>query len=255
MKSFGSNIRFLREQAGLTQLQLADKLNVSRVLITGYEQERVLPPLPVVVRLSDIFKIDLDTLVRGNLGKDALKKDSPKKFVKSKDILAITVDKQGKENVELVNQKASAGYLSGYQDSAYISELPKLYLPSLSKNKTYRAFEITGDSMLPVRPKSIVVCEYLEDVGSVANGETCVVISRNEGIVYKRVFNLLVKSNQLLLVSDNTQYKPYAISFADVLEVWKKKLIITDEVEGGSTGLNAETMMKFFLMVQEKMGR
>lgn len=252
MKSFGSNIRFLREQAGLTQLQLADKLNVSRVLITGYEQERVLPPLPVVVRLADIFKIDLDSLVRGNLGKDALKKDNSKKFIKSKDILAITVDKQGKENVELVNQKASAGYLSGYQDTAYISELPKLYLPSLSKNKTYRAFEITGDSMLPVKPKSIVVCEYVEDLSGLVNGETCVVIARSEGIVYKRVFNFLTQSNQLLLVSDNTQYKAYAIAFADVLEIWKKKLIITDDVEPAVGSVTADLMMKFFLMVKDR---
>ena len=104
--------------------------------------------------------------------------------------------------------------------------------------------------MLPVKPKSIVVCEYVEDMGSLVNGETCVVIARSEGIVYKRVFNFLAKSNQLLLVSDNTAYKPYTLAFADVLEVWKKKLIITDEVETASGNFSADLMMKFFLMVK-----
>jgi len=82
--------------------------------------------------------------------------------------------------------------------------LPKLNLPFLSSNTTYRAFEITGDSMLPVPSKSIVIGEYVADLSHIKNGEAYIIITKEEGIVYKRVYNFLKESNGILLVSDKS---------------------------------------------------
>jgi hypothetical protein len=49
----------------------------------------------------------------------------------------------------MVPLKASAGYLNGYADPEYVAKLPKFYLP-MFKQGTFRAFEIKGDSMLPI---------------------------------------------------------------------------------------------------------
>src|SRR4030065_178917 len=48
------------------------------------------------------------------------------------------------------------GYATGFADPEYISELPVFQLPFLSKQKKYRTFQLTGDSMLPITPKSWV---------------------------------------------------------------------------------------------------
>ena len=118
------------------------------------------------------------------------------------------MDQEENENIELIHQKASAGYLNGFSDPEFISELPKFQLPMLAKNATYRAFEIMGDSMLPLTSGSIVVGKYINSIDDIKNLKTYVLITLNEGIVYKRVFNYL-NERVNILVSDNQAYSAY----------------------------------------------
>ncbi len=85
----------------------------------------------------------------------------------------------------------------------------------------YRAFEIVGDSMLPTPSGSIIVGEKVEDINDVKNNFTYIVVSRNEGIVYKRVMKNNRSKNKYTLVSDNPTYQPYQVNGEDILEVWK----------------------------------
>lgn len=235
MDAINKNIRFLREQAGWTQKELAAKLDVKQPVIGAYEEFRSLPPIPVIIKISDLFKIDIDTLLRTDLAKGSKKSRDEVKYHKGKDILAITVNSSNKENIELVNQKASAGYMNGYNDVEYVKELPKIDLPFLSKNNTYRAFEIKGDSMLPIPSKSIVIGQYVSNLSEIIDGEVYVILTKDEGVVFKRVYSFLKESNGMLLISDNPLYKPYFVHFNDVIEVWKKTKIIIDGIESSQT--------------------
>ena len=53
-------------------------------------------------------------------------------------MLTTTVDSKNKENIEVINQKASAGYRTGFADPEYIKVLPTFQLPFLSADKKYR---------------------------------------------------------------------------------------------------------------------
>lgn len=139
-------------------------------------------------------------------------------------ILAITTDKTGKENIELVPVKAAAGYATGYSDKTYIETLPKFQmpLPQIKSGRTYRAFEITGDSMFPRVPSgSTIIGEYIDDWNDIKNGITYIVVTEKDGVVYKRIYNNIKETQTLLLQSDNTFYNPYTVNIKDVLEVWK----------------------------------
>ncbi|MBK7605448.1 MAG: hypothetical protein IPI15_18155 [Saprospiraceae bacterium] len=46
-------------------------------------------------------------------------------------ILAMTMDGNGHNNIELVETKAEAGYMNGMSDPEYISDLPKISFPSM----------------------------------------------------------------------------------------------------------------------------
>jgi transcriptional regulator with XRE-family HTH domain len=212
------NLKHLRLKHELTQKQFAEKLGLKQSVIGAYEEERATPPLNVLLDVSNLFKVSMDVLTRKDLGK--LPEREWKATTVAKEVLAITVDASGKENVELVSQKASAGYLAGYQDPDFIAELPKINLPVLPKNRTYRAFEIQGDSMLPVQPGSILFGEYIENLDGIKNGKPYVLVTRQEGIVFKRVFRFSDDAGKLLLVSDNRQYEPYSIASSDILEIW-----------------------------------
>jgi transcriptional regulator with XRE-family HTH domain len=229
MAIVNKNLKFLRGQQGLTQKQLAEKLGLKQAAVGAYEEERSTPPLSCLLDMSKIFKVNIDLLVNHDLSRVPEKDWRGKGPSKGKEVLAITVDSANRENVELVTQKASAGYLAGFADPQFVKELPKINIPVLPRNKTYRAFEIQGDSMLPIQPGSIIFGEYVEDTHSVKNGKLYILVTANDGIVFKRVFNFADDDGKLLLVSDNRLYQPYSINASDVMEIWSAKAFFSNQ--------------------------
>jgi phage repressor protein C with HTH and peptisase S24 domain len=132
----------------------------------------------------------------------------------------------GRSDIPFVPVKAAAGYLAGYSDPEYVDELNTFTLPMLSGGN-YRAFEIVGDSMLPTPSGSVIVGEKVDDIDDIKNNAACIVISRNEGIVYKRVQKNNRTKNKLTLVSDNPVYQPYNVNAEDVLEMWQAQVVVS----------------------------
>lgn len=224
MVKLNENMRKLRKQLKLTQDQFAAKLDIKRSLLGAYEEGRAEPKLELLQKIAAVFNVSVDDLIGKDLDEGA---PAPSLSVgKGKEVLVVTSDLSGKDNIELVPLKAAAGYLNGYADTEFVKELPKFQLPIL-KQGTYRAFEISGDSMLPILPGTIVIGEYVEDIRRIKSGKTYIVISQREGVVYKRVFNYLEESGKLFLVSDNRHYSPYQLDGNEVMEVWAAKAYIS----------------------------
>ena len=92
------------------------------------------------------------------------------------------------------------------------------------RNGTFRAFQVTGQSMEPtLRTGDWLVCEFTEKLKDIKNGEMYVVVSDSkESVVVKRVeFNEL--TGRLYLQSDNAVFPTYSVAVADVKEVWRVK--------------------------------
>lgn len=81
--------------------------------------------------------------------------------------------------------------------------------------------------MLPLESGSIIIGEYVENWSDVKQAETYVVVSKNEGVVYKRIGNKFKDNKKLKLVSDNPVYEPFDVSGEDILELWKAKAYIS----------------------------
>lgn len=250
MSMVNKNLRFLRLQKGWTQKELAEKLALKQPVIGAYEEERATPPLPCLLEISDLFKISIDVLSRKDLSKLPEINWREAAVQIKKEVLAITVDSEDRENIELVSQKAAAGYLNGYQDPEYIKELPKLSLPVLPRHATYRAFEIKGDSMLPVQSGAIVFGEYVEKLSDVKNGKLYILVTENDGIVFKRVF---MNDDKLLLVSDNREYDPYSIDASDIKEIWAVKAFFSTKFpDMDATSFSADQLAASVLSLQEE---
>ncbi|MDN5203231.1 LexA family transcriptional regulator [Fulvivirgaceae bacterium BMA10] len=231
MTLVSKNIKYLRKLHAFTQEQFSEKIGIKRSLLGAYEEGRADPRLNNLLNMAKEFGVSVDVLISQDvtgISRDDLKvlgqKEENGEGLK---ILSITVDKDDNENIELVPQKASAGYLNGYSDPEYLQELPKFQLPNLPQNGTYRAFELSGDSMLPLVPGTIVIGKYLESAHDIKSGKTYVLVSKQEGVVYKRVFNYLDENGKLFLVSDNKIYAPYEVDATDILEIWEAKAFIS----------------------------
>lgn len=243
MSFVSSNIKYLRKQKGWTQQDLADQLEIKRSLIGSYEEGRADPRISTLLKIAEVFNLSLDDLLSQDLSQHI-------KPAKSTKILAITVDSQERENIELVPQKAAAGYTSGYADPEYLQDLPRFQLPNLPKNRTYRAFEISGDSMLPIHPGTIIIGQYVEQAADIKNGNTYIIVSEQEGVVYKRAFNYIAEKGTLYLVSDNTLYAPYELSVSGVLEIWEAKAFISTQFpQANANRTNPLSMQELTQMV------
>ncbi|MEE8827343.1 MAG: DUF3955 domain-containing protein [Eubacteriales bacterium] len=62
---FGEQIRTIRKENGLTQEQFAVKLDVTRQAVSNWENERNLPDIEMLIRISRTFNVSLDRLILG----------------------------------------------------------------------------------------------------------------------------------------------------------------------------------------------
>jgi transcriptional regulator with XRE-family HTH domain len=227
MYYFAHNIKLLRTKKGLSQQDLADSLELSRSKLNSYERG-VQPPFDTQINIADYFNVTLDGLVRHDLSKlthfkiTQLLKGSEADITGRKlRLLTVSVDANDDENIEIVSMKAQAGYTNGFADPDFIENLPKFKMPFLPRNKTYRSFQIKGDSMPPVHEGSWVTASYVQDWNDIKSGETYIVVTQDEGIVFKRVYNHIKERNCLTMVSTNSIYAPYELPIEQVSEIWK----------------------------------
>ncbi|MHA3786841.1 XRE family transcriptional regulator [Flavobacterium hauense] len=214
MSLFSDNIRYLRLQKNLSQEKLAENLLISRGRYVPYENGVSEPPYDILLRISTQFHISIDLLLTVDLRKIPI--DNLLQLGDNRILLPIVVDKAGNDMIEIVPHKAKAGYLAGYRDPEYIENLQQMSLPFFGVGK-FRAFEIDGDSMPPHKEKTWIVGKYVENYKDIKDGVTHLVVTKNDGDTYKRVFK---ESDALVLHSDNLAYQPYKVHRSEVLEIW-----------------------------------
>lgn len=62
-KKFGGYLSRLRKNADMTQMELADRLNLTRQAVSRYENGISFPDVSILVLIADIFHITLDELI------------------------------------------------------------------------------------------------------------------------------------------------------------------------------------------------
>lgn len=250
---FASNLKLLRKRRKRTQEEVSFTTGIKRPTLSSYENSGVLPSVENLIVLSDYLGIAADTLLRVDLG--ALSEFQLSQLERGSDVyvrgsnirvLATTIDKSDRENIELVAEKAKAGYTTGFADPEYIKDLPRFQLPFLSGNKKYRSFQVSGDSMLPIPEGAWITGEFIQDWMNIVSGKPYIILTLNDGVVFKIVENQMQERGVLRLYSLNTLYKPYDVTVADVREVWRFRNFISEEIpaEGASQQSLARMVME-----------
>ena len=216
MSLFSDNIRVLRVRHKISQEKLAESLQITRGRYVKYEDGTSEAPYDILRKIAQYYHISIDLLLSVDIRKidmqDLLKLED------NRLVLPIQVDQEGENFIEVVTQKVKAGYLNGYADPEYIENLQQISLPFLGPGK-HRGFPVEGDSMPPHEDGSIIIGRYVERLGDVQDGRTYILITKNEGMVYKRLNKN--KKNALVLESDNSFYPNYEVRLSDIIEIWE----------------------------------
>jgi transcriptional regulator with XRE-family HTH domain len=237
MNHFSNNIKLLRSRKKRTQNEVALALNLKRTTINALENSISQPTVPHLQAYSKYFGIAIDTLINIDLGRLSEMQFTDLQngfdvFIRGTNlrVIATTVDRDNNDNIEFVNEKAQAGYVTSFADPEYIGQLPVFQLPFLSKEKKYRAFTISGDSMLPIPNGSVVIGEFIQSFYNIKRGEAYVVVTRDEGIVFKIVEDYISEKRSLRLASLNPTFKPYNLPLPELKEAWKFVCYLNTEI-------------------------
>lgn len=245
----------------MNQEEFSQKLDISRSKLNAHENgQTVNPTVEDLIRFSEYFGLSIDSLIKVNFSKL-----SPTKFKELEAgndayatgtklrVLATTVDANNNEQIEFVSQKARAGYLSGYGDPEFIQKLPVFSLPHLPKDRKFRMFPTIGDSMFPIPENAYVIGNFIEDWKNISSGTPCIVVMKDDGIVFKIVHNRIKQNKTLLLESLNKIYEPYEVNVADIIEVWQFVNYISDTLPEAETSL--EELAKYVREIKVEIGK
>lgn len=234
---FSSNIKFLRKRRERTQDDVANTLEMKRSTLSGYENNIAQPGFEALIAFSRYYNVAIDTLIKVDL--TALPESQLRQLERGYDvfirgsglrILATTLGNDNEENIELVAEKAKAGYTTGFADPEYIGILPTFRIPFLSKQKKYRTFQITGDSMLPIPHGAWVTGCYVQDWTTLRDRDACIVVVMEEGVVFKVIENRIRSEGKLILHSLNPLYAPYDVPVNAIREIWQFVHFISPEI-------------------------
>lgn len=229
--SINERIRHIRKDLGLSQEAWAPMISLTRASLAAIETGRQFPTIETIIEIvknyhNQLTYVTYDWIIAGEPEKKG--KGKKEAIVPAKEVYQmpriITVDSSGDENILFVPVRARAGYLLGYADETYISNLPTYRLPGLN-NGTFRMFEIGGLSMHPTfDDHDIIITQWVENINDVRDDRVYVVVTRNDGVVVKRVLNRITKEGKLILKSDNykhrEEYPPIVIEPSEVVEIW-----------------------------------
>ena len=222
MSYIASNLKYIRKAKKLTQDAFAEKLGIKRSSVGAYEEGRAIPNLDVLKKLSKIFDLSFEDILLKNLSIEPNLQHYSFTQQRNQQKMSAAAGNL----IQFVPVKAAAGYLTGYADNEFIDELNTFTLPMLAAGN-YRAFEIDGDSMLPTPSGSVIVGEKVDTLQHVKTSNTYVLLSKYDGVVYKRIQTSKTNSEkEITLISDNPVYRPYTVKYDDILEVWKAVYIL-----------------------------
>jgi transcriptional regulator with XRE-family HTH domain len=223
--TLAQRIKIIRKQLGMSQTEFANDIGITQTSLSQIEGEK--NGISYDVYKAIVGKFNVDPLwLMGGKGEMYISNDAKRKSGALP--LVVQVSNDDEENIVMVDRKAAAGYLQGQSDPDYIAKLPSFRLPGFY-GKTFRAFEITGDSMLPgIHPGDMLVGSYVEELAHIKKGNVYIVVLHDGSIVSKRVFPL--GNNVFELRSDNEAYEPYAVKAEDIAQVWQVEARITKDI-------------------------
>ena len=226
--NLGLKIKNLREERGLTQLELANLSGISRASIQLYEADKVEIPVKKLSNISRVLDVDADFFIKDKSSLVVRKSDENlvrKSFVSDKNTVVSRHNLKETETDQIFIRKLSSSVGAGESvdingieiyDTDVLVPFSRMLFKVCPKNTSrIRCMPVEGYSMVPMLyPDSWVIA----DVTAKFEGDGLYIINYCDRFMVK----LLQKSpdGALDIISVNQQYKSYHIGADDQTEVY-----------------------------------
>lgn len=134
------------------------------------------------------------------------------------------------KSLRLVLRDEFRQYFYNAVDAHYLEGLPELRLFLPNTAAPYRAFEVVDDAMQPIHQGATVVGRRVDSLQKVQDGKPHVLVTRTEGVLFRRVFNHISRSGNLLLEANNSAYERISLPvLGKEIEAWEFVMYLSEE--------------------------
>ena len=194
------NIRKLRKQAGMSQQELANALNVHQTAVSQWETSRTAPDIETLAHMAQLFDTSIDEIT----GRPSLQKE---KGVK----------------IPVYGNVAAGIPIEAIADIEDYEEIPEDWLNS----GDFIALRIKGDSMEPRIESGDVVIVRLQSTAE--TGDTVIALVNGDEATCKKI---KIRPEGIMLSSINTAYEPMFYSNKEIEELPVRILGVVVELRG-----------------------
>ncbi|AFK05134.1 helix-turn-helix domain protein [Emticicia oligotrophica DSM 17448] len=127
-------------------------------------------------------------------------------------------------NIQYVRRLQFNEYLVRYSDINFLKTLFSFSIPTLTHGE-YRAFEAGEDFSFE---GALLIGSLVKNWHEILDGKNYVLVTKSQGIIYRRVYNQVKIKGTLLLSTDNNRFPSSEIPFTDVIETWEIKAFVSN---------------------------
>lgn len=138
------------------------------------------------------------------------------------------------QNIQLVKRFQFNEYLIKHSDYNFLKNLVQFNIPTLPTGD-FRAFEAGEDFSFE---GALLIGSLVRNWQEILDGKNYVLVTKSNGIIYRRVYNQIKIKGTLLLSSDNNRFPSAEISFTDVIETWEIKAFVSHILPEPTTPYN-----------------
>lgn len=198
MKQICARLRTLRKERKWSQSELGAQLGISQSAYSQIENDFVSLSIDHLERLSELYAVSMDWLVRGRGLRSSLETDH--------------------SFMPLVREGARAGYLSQMHNIVDCEGSELIKLPDMPEGN-HCAFEVGTDSMRPtIQPKDRMICAKVEDLSLLRKDQVLLMID-DKGFSLGRL-SRFVDGDALHLSFDNFDFPDIIRPTSEIGELW-----------------------------------
>jgi transcriptional regulator with XRE-family HTH domain len=225
---FNKNIKYLRKQNSISQIELGNQLSVGRTAIAGYEIGKSKPTFDTLTQIAAYFGVNIDDLIYKDLEQTTVR---TKPYLQSQitqveeSKASYQITKKKNQNI-FVPTKAQKHYLSDYNQ-----EIPKdcesINIPNIPYNA--RTFEVSDNSLSPYLIQGdLVVSKKLEAIQDFNRNKLYIVVSLTKGISIN--FIEIIDNQAILRSTNEALYKTITLPLTDIKEVWECTMKVSNSI-------------------------
>jgi phage repressor protein C with HTH and peptisase S24 domain len=270
MNSINSRIKSLIDALGVSQNAFAKALNTSGSRVSNITSERNKPDSDILTEILGVYRnVNPDWLL---LGEGEIFRTMNISGAKNKDVQPIRTtnstsnskskvldvhrleEPSGKyivssQNdltaVPLLDIAAAANSTSGFLAPDRPETIDHLMLPAsmIKRGRQNYAFRVVNDSMEPtLYVDDVIIVTHIEpgNYDQLREDRVCVLVTKNKGVIVKRIRNRLKENNLVRCRSDNKFYHSFNVYSDDLLNIFEVRCKISFNLPNVTAGLQAQ---------------